>query len=56
MHTYERYREKKDEIAATAASRDLLVFSLLRESRFSECNKELWKGDFLFKEGERGLS
>jgi len=49
------YRENKDAILTTAESRDLLVFSILRESRCSECNKELWKGDFLFKEGERGL-
>lgn len=39
----------------TSVSRDLLVFSILRESKCSECNKELWNGDFLFKEGERGL-
>src|ERR1700758_3815318 len=49
------YRENKDAIVTTAESRDLLVFSVLRESRCSECNKELWKGDFLFNEGERGL-
>src|SRR5215472_7602948 len=39
----------------TSELRDLLVFSILRDSKCSECNKELWKGDFLFKEGERGL-
>jgi len=48
-------KEKKDAIVGTGESKDLLVFSLLRESRCSECNKELWKGSFLFKEGERGL-
>jgi hypothetical protein len=48
-------REKTDAIVATAGSQNLLVFSILRESRCSECNKELWKGDLLFKEGERGL-
>ena len=48
-------REKTDAIAATAESRDLLVFSILRESRCSECNKELCNGDLLFKEGKRGL-
>jgi hypothetical protein len=31
------------------------VFSILRESTCSECNKGLWKGDLLFKDGERGL-
>jgi len=40
---------------ATSASRDLVVFCILRESKCSECNTELWKGEFLFKEGERGL-
>jgi hypothetical protein len=49
------YRGNKDAIVTTAESRDLLVFSIVRESTCSECNKELWKGDFLFKEGERGL-
>jgi hypothetical protein len=49
------YRENKDAIVTTAESRDLLVFSIVRESTCSECNKELWNGDFLFKEGERGL-
>jgi len=39
----------------TSESRELVVFSILRESKCSECNKELWKGDFLFKEGERVL-
>lgn len=48
-------KAKKDATVATSESRNLLVFSLLRESRCTECNKELWKGDFLFKEGERGL-
>src|SRR5260370_34845709 len=38
-----------------AESRDLVVFSILRESTCSECNKALWKGDLLFKDGERGL-
>jgi hypothetical protein len=38
-----------------AESRGLVVFSILRESTCSECNKELRRGDFLCKEGERGL-
>lgn len=48
-------KEKKDATAATAEPRELVVFSILRESSCTECNKELWKGNFLFKEGERGL-
>ena len=38
-----------------AESRDLVVFSILRESTCCECHKELGKGDLLFKDGERGL-
>ena len=34
---------------------NLVVFSILRESKCSECNQELSKGNFLLKEGERGL-
>jgi hypothetical protein len=48
-------KDKDDKIASMAESRDLVVFSILRESTCSECNKELWKGNLLFKEGERGL-
>ena len=48
-------KKQKDATVTTGESRNLLVFSLLRESRCSECNEELCQGDFLFKEGERGL-
>lgn len=34
---------------------DLVVFSILRETRCKECNKELWKGNFLFIEADRPL-
>jgi hypothetical protein len=45
----------EDAMGGEARSRDLVVFSILGESQCSECNKELWRGDFLIKEGERGL-
>src|SRR5207237_8567465 len=46
---------KRDRFEAEGRSRELIVFSLVRESKCSECNKELWRGEFLFKDGERGL-
>ena len=48
-------KDKRDRFEAEGRSRDLVVFSLVRESKCSECNKELWRGDFLSKCGERGL-
>jgi len=48
-------KDKRDRFEAQGRSRGLVVFSLVRESNCSECNKELWRGDFLFKDGERGL-
>jgi hypothetical protein len=48
-------KDKRDKFEAEGRSRGLVVFSLVRESKCSECNKELWRGDFLFKDGERGL-
>src|SRR5215469_18266493 len=48
-------KDKSDRFEAEGRARDLVVFSLVRESKCSECNKELWKGDFLFRDGERGL-
>ena len=37
------------------ASKDLVVFSILRDSQCVECGEALWKGDFLFMENERAL-
>lgn len=34
---------------------DIVVFSISRASECSECGAELWKGDFLKKEGEKAL-
>jgi hypothetical protein len=36
-------------------SKDLVVFSILRESKCAECGEELLKGDFLSMEGGRPL-
>jgi len=38
-----------------SATKDLVVFSILRESKCAECGEELWKGDFLSMEGGRPL-
>jgi hypothetical protein len=51
----EGMKDKSDRFEAEGRSRDLVVFSLVRESKCSECNKELRRGDFLFRDGERGL-
>lgn len=47
--------EREGRIVSKIESRNLVVFSILRESKCSECNQQLSKGNFLFKEGERGL-
>ena len=36
-------------------AKDLVVFDILRESRCTDCGKELLGGDFLFMEGKRPL-
>src|SRR5258707_11562968 len=36
-------------------AKDLVVFDILRESKCTDCGKELLGGDFLFMEGERPL-
>src|SRR5438093_2884826 len=37
------------------ASKGLVVFSILRDSKCVECGEELWKGNFLFLEHGRPL-
>ena len=37
------------------ASKDLVVFSILSDSKCIECGEALWKGNFLFMEKERPL-
>ena len=48
-------KAKEDKIASPATFKELVVFSILRESRCTECNKQLWKGDFLFMDAGRPL-
>ena len=44
-----------DGMKGQAGSKDLVVFSILRDSKCAECGEELWKGSFLFMENGRPL-
>lgn len=48
-------KAKEDKTISPVTSKDLVVFSIIRESRCKECDKELWKGAFLFMEADRPL-
>src|SRR5205814_1767791 len=39
----------------SSEAKDLVVFDILRDSKCTDCGKELLGGDFLFMEGERPL-
>src|SRR6202022_3328910 len=43
------------ETEGSSVSKDLVVFSILRDSKCAECSAELWKGDFLSMESGRPL-
>jgi hypothetical protein len=42
-------------IGSSPESKELVVFAILRDSKCTGCGKDLWKGDFLFMEGEHPL-
>jgi hypothetical protein len=42
-------------VVAATECKELVVFSILRNSACEECSKELWKGSFLFMEAHRPL-
>ena len=46
---------RQSNVGSSLESKELVVFAILRDSKCTECGKELWKGDFLFLEGERAL-
>jgi len=46
---------RQSNIGSSLEPKEPVVFDILRDSKCSECGKELWKGDFLFMEGERPL-
>src|ERR1700722_18013411 len=39
----------------SSEAKDLVVFDILRESKCTDCGKEVLRGDFLFMEGDRPL-
>jgi hypothetical protein len=45
----------EDRIAASAKCKELVVFSILRDSACGECNQELGKGALLLMEADRPL-
>src|SRR5438270_10198814 len=36
-------------------SKDLVVFEILRDSKCTDCGEVIWKGEFLFLDGEQAL-
>ena len=46
---------RQSNIGSSLEPKEPVVFDTLRASKCSECGKELWKGEFLFMEGERPL-
>jgi hypothetical protein len=46
---------RQSNIGSSLESKELVVFAILRDSGCTGCGKELWKGDFLFMEGEHPL-
>jgi hypothetical protein len=45
----------QEEQGSAGTEKDLVVFSILRESKCHECGEELWSGDFLVMESEHPL-
>ena len=43
---------RQSKIGSSLESKELVVFDILRDSKCTECGKELGKGDFLFMEGK----
>ena len=48
-------RQQSEAELQNPASKDLVVFSILRDSQCDECGEPLWKGELLFMEKERPL-
>jgi hypothetical protein len=46
---------RQSNVGFSLESKELVVFSILRDSECTACGKELWKGDFLFMEAEHPL-
>ena len=50
-----RIMVRQSNIGSSVESKELVVYSILRDSACNVCGKELWKGDFLFMDGEHPL-
>src|SRR5882757_9174729 len=49
---YRGMMARQSKVGSSLESKELVVFDILRDSKCSECGKELGKGDFLFMEGK----
>src|SRR5438093_6450080 len=50
-----RLNMKPSEVDTSKSGKDIVIFSILRDSKCSECGVELWKGSFLKMEKDRPL-
>ena len=50
-----RLTMKPSEVETSKSGEDIVIFSILRDSKCSECGVELWKGNFLKMEKDRPL-
>jgi len=50
-----RIMVRQSNSGSSRESKELVVYSILRDSTCNACGKELWKGDFLFMEGGHPL-
>jgi hypothetical protein len=50
-----RIMVRQSNSGSSRESKELVVYSILRDSTCNVCGKELWKGDFLFMEGGHPL-
>ena len=50
-----RIMVRQSNSGSSRESKELVVYSILRDSTCNLCGKELWKGDFLFMEGGHPL-
>ena len=46
---------KRSEVDTSKSGKDIVIFSILRDSKCSECGVELWKGNLLKMEKDRPL-
>jgi hypothetical protein len=54
-HGTSRLNMKPSEVDTSKSGKDIVIFSVLRDSKCSECGTGLWKGSFLKMEKDRPL-